>query len=84
MIRALFFASFREALGTHEESLPNSAELETVGALVGHLRARGGIWSSTLAADARIMAAVNQELATMDTRIRDGDEVALFPPVTGG
>ena len=48
------------------------------------LRSRGGAWAEELADDRPVRAAVNQDMARGDTRIADGDEVAFFPPVTGG
>jgi molybdopterin synthase sulfur carrier subunit len=48
------------------------------------LRARGGAWERELAAGRPVRAAVNQDMATPATPVRDGDEVAFFPPVTGG
>jgi molybdopterin synthase sulfur carrier subunit len=83
MIRILYFASLRERVGLAEESLPADASL-TVADLLERLRSRGEPWASALAADVRIMAAVNQEIARPETPVADGDEVAFFPPVTGG
>jgi molybdopterin synthase sulfur carrier subunit len=45
---------------------------------------RGGAWAQELAAVRPIRAAVNQEMASGETPVADGDEVAFFPPVTGG
>lgn len=83
MVKVLFFASLRETLRTSQEAvdLPTPAN---VGALIGELRARGETWAQSLAAGKRWRVAVNQELATLDTAVREGDEVAIFPPVTGG
>ena len=83
MLNILYFASLREAFGTAGETiaLPVPA---SVSALIDTLRARGGVWSSALDTDKRWRVAVNQEMAAMDTTLRAGDEVAIFPPVTGG
>lgn len=83
MLKVLFFASLRETLGTAQESVSVPAPA-TVGALVDALRARGDTWAQTLAAGKRWRVAVNQDMATLDTAIKPGDEVAIFPPVTGG
>lgn len=81
MLNVLYFASLREALGLASEQLPVPA---TVAALLDTLRARGGAWSIALAADKRWRVAVNQEMAALDKPLQAGDEVAIFPPVTGG
>jgi len=84
MIEILYFARLREQLGTAGEALLATAELATVGDLAALLRRRGGVWSEVLAEGETILAAVNQEMARPETPIEDGDEVAFFPPVTGG
>ena len=83
MLNVLFFASLRETFGCASEqmTLPVPA---SVGALVDALRARGAIWSDALSTGRRWRVAVNQEMAAMDTMLKPGDEVAIFPPVTGG
>ncbi|MFN3595204.1 MAG: molybdopterin converting factor subunit 1 [Thiobacillaceae bacterium] len=83
-LRVLYFARLREALGIAEESLVLPAAIDTAGALVDWLRARGGAWAAELAEGRAWRLAVNQDLAGPQTRLQDGDEVALFPPVTGG
>ena len=45
---------------------------------------RGGCWAEALGGKRQILAAVNREMAGSDTPVRDGDEVAFFPPVNGG
>jgi molybdopterin synthase sulfur carrier subunit len=83
-IRLLFFARLKEDLGTAQESLALPADVATVGALREHLVARGGTWTEALAQGKAIRVAVNQEMAQPSTPIAAGDEVAFFPPVTGG
>jgi molybdopterin synthase sulfur carrier subunit len=80
MIRVLYFARLREQLGLDAETIdPVPA---TVADLVAQLRARGGPWPEVLAGT--VLFAVNQEMARGTTPLHDGDEVGLFPPVTGG
>jgi sulfur-carrier protein len=81
MIRVLYFARLREQVGTPGEEV-DPAGIATVGDLAARLAGRGGPWSEAL--DGRVKVAVNQEMARPDTPVRDGDEIAFFPPVTGG
>jgi sulfur-carrier protein len=83
MIVVKYFARFREELGTGDEQM-DGIQVTSVEGLLADLRARGGVWARLFAQDQRVMMAVNQELADRDTPLKDGDEVALFPPVTGG
>ncbi|MCU7918034.1 MAG: molybdopterin converting factor subunit 1 [Candidatus Thiodiazotropha sp. (ex Dulcina madagascariensis)] len=83
MIQLLFFARFREELGVDAEQLEIEG-LSCLGDLLVRLRERGDTWARLFAEDQRVMMAVNQEVADRQTPLREGDEVALFPPVTGG
>ncbi len=84
MIQLLYFAQLREQLACASETLHLSPEINTVAALREQLRQRDGAWASAFAPTALVLSAVNQELAAAATPICDGDEVAFFPPVTGG
>lgn len=77
-----FFASLRESLGTDEVTAPLS-EGATVADLIHALTARGAPWDS-LEGDRPVLAAVNQAMVKPSHTLSPGDEVALFPPVTGG
>jgi molybdopterin synthase sulfur carrier subunit len=79
----LFFAGLREALGVGAESLILPAGVGTVGALRDLLAARGESWSA-LATTKNLRVAVNQQMVGFDAALKSGDEVAFFPPVTGG
>lgn len=82
MIRVLFFAGLREKLDC--ASLDISVEgLATLADLRGRLGERGDHWRRALE-DNRLQMALNQNLATADSPVAAGDEVAFFPPVTGG
>ncbi|MES2771265.1 MAG: molybdopterin converting factor subunit 1 [Pseudomonadota bacterium] len=83
MLEILYFARLREHLGLAREQLVLSATLHTIADLVEHLAARGGKWT-LLRDDVRLRCARNQNLAALDTPIEAGDEIAFFPPVTGG
>lgn len=82
-IKLLYFASLRESLGQADELMDLPESVDTVGALRDHLSARGENWSR-LAPGHNVRAAVNQSMAGDDAQIASGDEVAFFPPVTGG
>lgn len=83
-ISVLYFARLKESLGVGSERIALPAGIETVAALREHLRNRGGAWELELAAGKSVRVAVNQEMAAADARVGSGDEVAFFPPVTGG
>jgi len=83
MIKILYFASLREKLGTAGEALELPAGVTDVGGVLDLLAQRGGEWA-TLAAVKNLKSAVNQEMARHTTPVKAGDEVAFFPPVTGG
>ena len=77
-----YFAWMRERLGTSAERV--TVDATDVAGLVAWLRGRGPEYASAFAAENRVRCAVNQEFAQPDQAIRAGDEVAFFPPVTGG
>src|SRR3954453_16168174 len=79
-----YFARLREALGRDAEELALPAEVRTAGALRDLLRTRGGAWEIELAAAKPVRIAVNQSMASLHSPIAAGDEIAFFPPVTGG
>lgn len=83
-VRVLYFASLREALSCASEDLTLPVDVSTAAALRAHLRSRGGVWHDALAEGRSIRVAVDQAMATADAPLRDGAEVAFFPPVTGG
>jgi len=83
-IKILYFAWLRERTGTAEEDFVLPEGVATVGALVGLLRARGAGYDAAFATPRLVRAAVNQVFAQPETAVGPGDEVAFFPPVTGG
>ena len=80
----LYFAWVRQKLGTGEEKILLPDEVRTVSELASHLHARGGAFADVFSDLKRLRAAVNQEHVNWDASVRTGDEVAFFPPVTGG
>jgi molybdopterin synthase sulfur carrier subunit len=83
-IKVLYFAGLREQVGSRSEDLDLPSEVTTVAGIRAMLLARGGVWQSALAQGKAVRVAVNQEMAAATTPVRQGDEVAFFPPVTGG
>ena len=83
MLRVLFFASIRERLGRREATLVFEPECASLAGLVARLeRDLPGCTQSLLAE--RTIVALNREVVGREHPIRDGDEVAFYPPVTGG
>lgn len=81
-MKILYFASLREQLACDSETLALPTDVHDVADLRAHLVARGGVWSAL--AGPRVRAAVNQQLASSAQVLGPDDEVAFFPPVTGG
>ena len=83
-IQLVFLARLRERFGVSREAYALSAGIDTVDALLAALRQRGGAFAEELAAGRAFRVAVNQEVVALDHPVKAGDEVAIFPPVTGG
>ena len=83
-VRILYFASVREKVGKDAEEIDVPEGVATVAALSGHLRSLGANYQSAFSGKALLRAAVNQDMAQPSARIKAGDEIAFFPPVTGG
>ena len=83
-IRILYFALLRDALGRAQEELEVPEDVTTVAGLREWLRGWGEPYATALGNARRVRAAVNQEMAEPDDAVKAGDEVAFFPPVTGG
>lgn len=77
-----YFARYREALGSAAETLEVETACATIEQLRGQLIGRGGAWQ--VLAEKSVMCARNQELVPLQTPLAEGDEIAFFPPVTGG
>ena len=80
----LYFAWVKERIGRDAEEVALPADVQTVAALLEWLRGRGGGYTRALEDLSVIRVAVNQEFARLDHAVADDDEIALFPPVTGG
>lgn len=83
-VKLVYLARLRDALATKEERVELPAHVRDVAGLVEWLRLRGATWDRELSNANRIRIAVDHKMAEGGTPIRDGAEVAFFPPVTGG
>ena len=83
-VKLLYFAWLRARIGQVEEEVPLPAQVRDVAGLLEWLQGRGGGYAEALRDLSVIRVAVNQDYVGRDHPIRAGDEVALFPPVTGG
>ncbi|NTS76205.1 molybdopterin converting factor subunit 1 [Catenovulum sp. SM1970] len=81
MIRVLFFAQLKEQLGCEQLDFP-SAGIGNLADLKAALTAQGEQWQPLT--QTNLMMAINQEMADLEDSVADRDEVAFFPPVTGG
>ncbi len=80
----LYFAWLKEKTGVAKEDLPLADGVATVADLIEQLTARGGGFAEAFADSSIVRVAVNQEHVGLDAKLNDSDEVAFFPPITGG
>ena len=83
-MKVLYFAWLRQRTGVGEEDIDPPAEVTDVVGLIDWLKARGPGHAEALQDVSAIRVAINQEFAELDSPVAAGDEVALFPPMTGG
>jgi len=83
-MRLLYFAWLRAKIGIAEEELALPSQVEDVKSLLRWLKTRGPGYAEALKDLGAVRVAVNQDYVGPEHRVRDGDEVAIFPPVTGG
>jgi len=84
MITVLYFARLKESLNYSTEEMALPEGVNTIAQLKTHLAARGETWATLFNGQQTIRAAINHTLVENDAKINNGDEVAFFPPVTGG
>jgi molybdopterin converting factor subunit 1 len=84
MVTVLYFAWLRERIGTGEERLTLPPGIGTVTSLIDWLSARGDGYRAAFVLRDVVRCAVNQQFGTPSTPVTDGDEIAFYPPVTGG
>jgi len=83
-VRILYFARLREEMGIAQEMFDLPAASCDLKGLRAQLAARGGASAAAFGSGKKVRASVNQDIARDDTPVKAGDEVAFFPPVTGG
>lgn len=83
-VKLVYFAWVREKIGKGEEVIELPSDSIRVGELIAHLKSLGAEYDAAFEYENVIRAAINQEHAEHDELVRDGNEVALFPPMTGG
>lgn len=83
-MKILYFAWLREKTGLGSEEIPLPEAVKDVGGLIEWLKGRGGGYAEAFSDLSHVRAAVNQEHVGLDHPLAHGDEVAFFPPVTGG
>ena len=83
-IKVLYFARIKEAVNYSTEDINLSADITTITALKNFLSLRGETWADLFNGKQIVRAAINHALVDDMATIQSGDEVAFFPPVTGG
>ena len=84
MIKIKYFARLSESLDLKAEEIEFGDSSKNVEAVIGQLVGRGEPWKTEFADDTKFLVAVNHEMCDRDTGLKEGDELAFFPPVTGG
>jgi sulfur-carrier protein len=84
LITVLYFARLKESLNYSTEEMELPEGVKTVAQLKTHLAERGEAWANLFNGKQTIRAAINHGLVDNEAAVKDGDEVAFFPPVTGG
>jgi len=82
-MKILFFASLRERLQCDHETLADVSKITTAQDIVDLLVQRGNPWDTALE-NGKLLVSINQEMASLSSEVSADDEVAFFPPVTGG
>ena len=83
-MQVLYFGWVKSRIGIGKEELSPPPEVTNVASLIDWLKGRSDAYANAFEDSTALRVAVNQEIAPLDAAIADGDEVAVFPPMTGG
>ncbi len=83
-MQIVYFARVREAMGTDGEDAEFPADVVTIADCLAHLMARGGVYPAAFGDFSKLRFALDQQMAGTNTPIGAAQELAIFPPVTGG
>ena len=83
-MKILYFAWMREHTGYSSEKINLPANVRTIGELASYLRGRSAGHDAALRNLKTVRVAQNRTYAQLDSLVKDSDEIAFFPPVTGG
>ena len=83
-VKLFYFARVREAIGVDREELDLASDIKTVSDLIEVLKGRGSNWQDMFSMSTTFRMAVNQVMVEATHKINANDEVAFFPPITGG
>lgn len=83
-MKIVYFARVRERIGKTDEEIVPPADVKTVGQLIGWLRTRGENYASAFDGGATVRAALDRQHVKHDALLAQAQEIALFPPMTGG
>ena len=84
MLKIVYFASLKDRIGRSEESVDLPESVGSVDSLIEYLSTQNGEEWSSIINGSTVLVAVNHEMSDRSAPVKEGDEVAFFPPVTGG